>query len=463
MLIRTLSILGLLMAFLSTHAQESIHVIGRIDSAYSTEIRFIPQLDFVQYKNDTITVPIQEDGSFEVSLPLTGYTLFRTLLSREYVNLRGFPGDTVQVYLSEQHVDESYTVTGDNRTAALAAYRKGYEAYFAQLAPREAQIQHYRDDEAMEFKAYSDSIQDQKWAYFQAHKDSLPEEYIHYFESTFPYSRQMMSLNYLFNHKALHNFQGDFPMPPEAFFADMRELPLTGLESPLNESVYDFAEKFISNIPETFGSSLKKIEYIQANTDGELREALMFSRLRSTFDMQDLTEFLPHIEAFLASDAKESYRKEIQEDHDKYLRFMPGKALPDFELLDLDGKPVKLSDFRGQWVSLEFWASWCGPCRVQAPHIRKAMEELKDAPIVFLFVSVDEDEENWRKAVEMDQLGGIHLRAQGLKAIQLKEYQLTGVPVSFYVNPEGVIAVSNPIQPMNGRMVQDWLKVIEVE
>ena len=85
-----------------------------------------------------------------------------------------------------------------------------------------------------------------------------------------------------------------------------------------------------------------------------------------------------------------------------------GQPAMDFAFTTLEGKSMKLSDLKGKVVYLDFWASWCGPCMRELPFAKKVKEHFKDKDVVFLNVSIDEDMNAWKNAVEKHSIGGIH-------------------------------------------------------
>ncbi|MCY3791544.1 MAG: TlpA disulfide reductase family protein, partial [Gemmatimonadetes bacterium] len=121
------------------------------------------------------------------------------------------------------------------------------------------------------------------------------------------------------------------------------------------------------------------------------------------------------------------------------LKLQPGQPAPDFTLDDLDGQPVSLSQFKGQVVLLDFWASWCVPCIDNLPKLRKIKEKTVDWPVVFLNISLDEDEDDWRKAVDKHEVEGVHVRADGWGAEVAKTYQVMGIPTYYLVDSQGLI------------------------
>ncbi len=115
-----------------------------------------------------------------------------------------------------------------------------------------------------------------------------------------------------------------------------------------------------------------------------------------------------------------------------------GDPAPDFTLTLLDGTKISLRDLRGQVVVLNFWASWCDPCRKEAPDLQKAWEMYKDKGVVFMGVSHKDAEDASRAFVQefgLTYLNGIDPRGRISRA-----YGLTGVPETFVIDAEGRVA-----------------------
>ena len=114
-----------------------------------------------------------------------------------------------------------------------------------------------------------------------------------------------------------------------------------------------------------------------------------------------------------------------------------GAVAPDFELKDTSGKMIKLSSFRGKYVLVDFWASWCGPCRKALPLVKKANEEFKNKGLQVIGVSVDKKTKDWEKALEEEKLP--YLQLHDPDGITGKLYNYDGIPFIILISPEGII------------------------
>ena len=133
------------------------------------------------------------------------------------------------------------------------------------------------------------------------------------------------------------------------------------------------------------------------------------------------------------------YTEAVQAALYKALKLQPGQPAPEFTLYDLDGQPVSLSQFKGQVVLLDFWASWCGPCIGDLPDLRRIKKKAADQPLVFLNLSLDTDEAAWREAVDKHEIEGVHVRADGWGADVAKSYQVNYLPSYYLVDSQGLI------------------------
>lgn len=121
-----------------------------------------------------------------------------------------------------------------------------------------------------------------------------------------------------------------------------------------------------------------------------------------------------------------------------------GAVAPGFTQNDTIGNPISLSDFKGKYVLVDFWASWCGPCRRENPFVVAAFEKYKDKNFTILGVSLDESKEDWLKAISDDKLAWAQVSdLKGWKNEVAASYAVRSIPSNFLLDPEGKIIEKN--------------------
>jgi thiol-disulfide isomerase/thioredoxin len=123
----------------------------------------------------------------------------------------------------------------------------------------------------------------------------------------------------------------------------------------------------------------------------------------------------------------------------------PGKLATDFEDTKPDGTKMKLSDLKGKVVLLDFWASWCGPCRKENPNVVKLYEKYNKEGFTVMSVSMDQDRSKWLAAIEKDQLAWPNhvCDLKGWACEAGKAYQVTSIPFTVLIDQEGKIVKTN--------------------
>ncbi len=134
------------------------------------------------------------------------------------------------------------------------------------------------------------------------------------------------------------------------------------------------------------------------------------------------------------------YRTKAKADKEKRERMKEGNPAPEFSFPDAKGKMHSLKEFKGKVLVIDFWASWCGPCRAEIPHLKQYYEEFKNnKDVAFLSVSIDAKRADWEKAVKEENMPWLQLLApNGGKEI-MESYQFSGIPFIIVLDKEGKI------------------------
>ncbi|MBC7572441.1 MAG: redoxin domain-containing protein [Spirosoma sp.] len=138
---------------------------------------------------------------------------------------------------------------------------------------------------------------------------------------------------------------------------------------------------------------------------------------------------------------------------------MVGSEAPEIALSDTTGAVVPLSSLRGKYVLLDFWASWCGPCRSENPNVVRMYDKYKDKGFAIYSVSLDKDKESWVRAIRNDRLTWTHV--SDLKYWQseaAQKYGVQGIPATFLLDKDGKIIAKNLRGPALEQKLEEILK-----
>lgn len=124
----------------------------------------------------------------------------------------------------------------------------------------------------------------------------------------------------------------------------------------------------------------------------------------------------------------------------------PGRPSPDFSAVDINGKSYTLKDFRGKYVYIDMWATWCAPCRKELPYLKRLEEKMRGRNITFLSLSIDSDKAKWEQKVKSGELSGIQLLLGRGSKFQ-KDYKIEGIPHFILIDPYGRIVNASMSRP----------------
>lgn len=203
------------------------------------------------------------------------------------------------------------------------------------------------------------------------------------------------------------------------------------------------AKRIATQNDKDYEAAMNASDEKQLSTEINKIKESTFNAIPKDLDENFTIEFKRNTEAELAG-----LEKYLQQSFG--LKKLNGTNSPSFNYENHKGGTTKLEDFKGKYVYIDVWATWCGPCRAEIPHLKKTEENYHGKNIEFVSISIDQqkDHEKWKNFVTEKQLGGVQLMAdKDWNSDFAKGYGITGIPRFILIGPDGKIVNADAPRP----------------
>jgi thiol-disulfide isomerase/thioredoxin len=208
-------------------------------------------------------------------------------------------------------------------------------------------------------------------------------------------------------------YNTDKPVIPDDWYAFMKDVKLDDpslLE--INEASFFISSYVTNQALKLSGVSRDKaynnpvviiatVNYLKENFKSpEFYNRFAFEEMKGKIDSEGPAGLEAVVEEYMTKSTDDANKKLLKDMVDGWAGMAPGKPAPVFNLPDINGKVVALADFAGKYVFIDFWATWCGPCKAEVPAYKKLIADYTGKNIVFMSISVDKDKAAWEKMVK---------------------------------------------------------------
>lgn len=371
---------------------------------------------------------------FHFDIPLKSSTTATIKLGKQSIDLYLQPAYNLKITIDGNDLYEDLTFSGkgsdiNNYLVTAANLFKHVELEL------ETNI---RYTEPAAFKLFLHKVRIEKSQFLETYLEShtLSAEVIKYAQADIDYWYAFNLMNYPYEHPIFQNQPSPMPVPTD-YYDFVETVSLNNAGALPNKFYIYYLQDYLSfqaGKPENEGKS--RFELADKYLNG--KPLYFYKALQHSVNVKRLNNVAAERAAydFINSCPYKLYGEYVKLAYHESRGIVAGMDAPEFELVDAEGKNVKLSDYKGKVVFLDFWATWCRPCLRLVPAHQKLQDQFKEENIVFLYVSTDRNSNSWKNYVKKGTFPGKHLLANSK---MITRYKVETLPYSMLIDTEGKI------------------------
>lgn len=411
-------------------------------------------LDTVPIINRVINV--DDKGSFLDTLYINEPRAFFIGENRSWLEFRIEPGQHLQITSDISDIENTTKFLGD--AVAVNTYGFNRKKIFNRI---NAAYKESRNDDEATFRKKQEEYENESIQLLHS-TPGLTEEYIANEKKDVFYEKVKSYLAYESNYEMIHGT--DAPKLSADFLEIVSEVDFNDY-SEFNRSItYQFLlrQYFRIKYAKAVGDIWKadpivKLKIISEHIKDQNVLNEMFVMV-AKYDITRSPNVQEYYDFFLEKVTRQTYKDAITAQYNDLIATQPGQVSPEFvNYQNSEGGTNSLKDFRGKYVYIDVWATWCGPCKAEIPFLKEVEKKYHNKNIAFVGLSIDNirNIEKWKAFVKEKELGGTQIIAdKETESEFVKKYQIKGVPQFILIDPDGKIVRANAPRPSDKKLIE---------
>ncbi len=293
-----------------------------------------------------------------------------------------------------------------------------------------------------EFVAFADSVTQLKLDFLNNNKEQLPVLFYDYLYAEIVFKNAEDKANYPQLHYYLRGIKDSVVKVKEHYYDFYDQLNITNENYLVSSYFTGYLSNYIyyktkQKLERDSTSSIERISTAKELLSGKIKEIEISGQLISILENES-DETINKYFLIAREEVKDVVLlANIDNKYKQITALFTGKTAPNFTLKTNRGKLVSLTDFKGKVVYLDFWASWCLPCMMEVTYAKILQDSFAKKDVVFLYISIDADEKDWKNAIDKKGMKGIHFNIDEQTNPVYKKYAINGIPAYFLIGKNG--------------------------
>ncbi|TFH36108.1 MAG: AhpC/TSA family protein [Bacteroidia bacterium] len=412
------------------------------------------------------TLMVNEDGTFSIVKTLDKPGSYYLQTNKKFAALYLEPGKNLEITFDANDFDATLAFAGD------LALENRYAREIGTYNNESGRIS--RDLYLGEPEAYRTVVTEQRQAKdkllndFMSANPGMSKSYINNEGMGYEFGYYSALLNYEEAHK--YYAKVEEVILPEDWYSFMTNIDINNAAYLDNPACLNVVSSIISKgIDEasdlgddawgTAELTAAQFEWVNANiTDPAVSDYFLNSFLTEIVDYQGPSGIEQYVNSYIETSTNEENKKAFQEKIVEWAPLTPGNDAPTFTLPDINGNEVSLADFAGKYVYIDFWATWCGPCKIEIPVLAELAVEYKDKNLVIVSISVDKDKQAWIDMITNDKPEWLQIH-DGVNMND--DYLVKYIPTFVLLDREGKILNPRAPRPSSGEKLTSLFNSLE--